>query len=55
MECMSDGTRTLKTCLKMEQYKSECLEYRVAYFECKRGQIDMRQRIRGPKGGASHE
>lgn len=26
-------------------------EFRVAYFECKRGQLDMRTRIRGPKGG----
>ncbi|OQR86810.1 hypothetical protein ACHHYP_09921 [Achlya hypogyna] len=55
MECMADGTRTLKTCLKLDDYKHECKEYRYAYFECKRGQIDMRQRIRGPKGGASHE
>jgi hypothetical protein len=28
-------------------------ELRVAYFECKRGQLDMRTRIRGPKGGMS--
>lgn len=27
--------------------------YRQAYFECKRGQLDMRTRIRGPKGGLS--
>ncbi|KAF1329629.1 Cytochrome c oxidase assembly protein, partial [Globisporangium splendens] len=50
-ECMSDGTRTLKQCLKMKEYAHECRGYRQAYFECKRGQLDMRTRIRGPKGG----
>ncbi|RQM18706.1 hypothetical protein DD237_000927 [Peronospora effusa] len=52
-ECMADGTRTLKQCLHDRTYSHECKEYRVAYFECKRGQLDMRQRIRGPKGGMS--
>ncbi|GAB9464451.1 Cytochrome c oxidase assembly protein [Globisporangium polare] len=50
-ECMSDGTRTLKQCLKLKEYSHECRGYRQAYFECKRGQLDMRTRIRGPKGG----
>ncbi|TMW62105.1 hypothetical protein Poli38472_009598 [Pythium oligandrum] len=50
-ECMRDGTRTLKQCLKMREYAHECSELRYAYFECKRGQLDMRTRIRGPKGG----
>ncbi|DAZ97560.1 TPA: hypothetical protein N0F65_005532 [Lagenidium giganteum] len=52
-ECMKDGTRTLKECLHMKEYLHECQLYRTAYFECKRGQLDMRQRIRGPKGGLS--
>ncbi|RLN44563.1 hypothetical protein BBJ28_00012500 [Nothophytophthora sp. Chile5] len=55
-ECMSDGKRTLKQCLHDRAYSHECkvgLEYRLAYFECKRGQLDMRTRIRGPKGGMS--
>ncbi|ETI31060.1 hypothetical protein F441_21779 [Phytophthora nicotianae CJ01A1] len=52
-ECMADGTKTLKQCLHDRAYAHECREYRVAYFECKRGQMDMRQRIHGPKGGMS--
>ncbi|KAG7378693.1 hypothetical protein PHYPSEUDO_009762 [Phytophthora pseudosyringae] len=52
-ECMADGSRTLKHCLHDRAYSHECKEYRLAYFECKRGQLDMRQRIRGPKGGMS--
>ncbi|ETV68149.1 hypothetical protein H257_15879 [Aphanomyces astaci] len=52
-ECMSDGTKTLKECLRAKEFRHECKEYRLAYFECKRGQVDMRQRIRGPKGGAT--
>ncbi|KAF0701598.1 Aste57867_7971 [Aphanomyces stellatus] len=54
-ECMADGTKTLKQCLALQEFKHECKEYRLAYFECKRGQLDMRQRIRGPKGGATQE
>ncbi|KAG6591094.1 cytochrome c oxidase assembly factor 5 [Phytophthora cinnamomi] len=52
-QCMADGTKTLKQCLHDRAHSHECQEYRVAYFECKRGQLDMRQRIRGPKGGMS--
>ena len=27
----------------------ECQEFRAAYFNCKRGSLDMRNRIKGPK------
>nr|CCA28364.1 hypothetical protein PITG_00849 [Albugo laibachii Nc14] len=52
-ECMSTGERTLQECLHERKYADECHAYRVAYFECKRGQLDMRTRFRGPKGGSN--
>ena len=38
--------KDVKRCLKAE----ECHKFREAYFLCKRGQLDMRTRIRGNKG-----
>ena len=43
----------LSLCLFVCVCRCSLQEYRVAYFECRRGQLDMRQRIRGPKGGMS--
>lgn len=45
-ECAKSG-KPIRECMKEE---SECTEYRTAYFECKRGALDMRNRIRGQKG-----
>jgi hypothetical protein len=45
-ECVQKGG-DIKDCMK-EEVDSECSKYRVAYFECKRGALDMRTRIRGP-------
>ncbi len=48
-DCVKSG-KDLKECVKAEKIDPECAEYRTAYFECKRGALDMRNRIRGQKG-----
>ncbi|CAM9972443.1 unnamed protein product [Choristocarpus tenellus] len=45
--CMKDGGR-LKECMKTED-RHECTVEHQSYFECKRGQLDMRTRIRGER------
>lgn len=47
-ECVKNGGST-KECMKTAEGNSVCGVYRKAYFECKRGGLDMRYRIRGPK------
>ena len=42
--CVAAG-RTLKECMEVED--GGCKGLRVAYFTCKRGQLDMRKRIKG--------
>ncbi|XP_074651130.1 cytochrome c oxidase assembly factor 5-like [Tubulanus polymorphus] len=52
--CVRKDKKTPLACLKLSQdavsYPSECHKLRVAFFECKRSLLDMRQRFRGPKG-----
>jgi hypothetical protein len=45
-DCVKKGGE-IKDCLKTD---TQCYEYRTAYFECKRGSLDMTARIRGQKG-----
>lgn len=50
-ECMKKGGE-LRTCMKNEGNSDgggECQELRAAYFNCKRGSLDMRSRIRGQR------
>ena len=42
-DCIAEG-KTVKQCLEVEQV---CKEFRTALFLCKRGQLDMRKRIKG--------
>ncbi|KAL5205591.1 hypothetical protein ABZP36_033800 [Zizania latifolia] len=44
--------RPYKECAgeKVPSITSECVGLRETYFNCKRGQVDMRARIRGNKG-----
>lgn len=44
-ECVKRGG-DIRSCMKEE---TECTQYRTAYFECRRGALDMRTRIQGPK------
>ncbi|EGG05942.1 uncharacterized protein MELLADRAFT_31749, partial [Melampsora larici-populina 98AG31] len=41
--------RTPKDCLQnhMSELPEECLHLRYAFFDCKRGLLDMRKRFRG--------
>ena len=43
--CMKSG-KSSKECLGAED-APDCQVYRTTYFECKRGQLDMRTRIQG--------
>ncbi|CAM9273908.1 unnamed protein product [Ectocarpus sp. 4 AP-2014] len=46
-QCMKDGGR-LKECLKTSD-REFCRQDYQSFFECKRGQLDMRTRIRGER------
>ena len=41
--CIAEG-RTIKDCLDADP---ECRDMRIAMMNCKRGQLDMRKRIKG--------
>jgi cytochrome c oxidase assembly factor 5 len=41
--CIAEG-RSVKECLEVDP---ECKEKRIALMNCKRGQLDMRKRIKG--------
>jgi len=41
-ECLKDPSR--------EDVPEQCKRFRVGYFECRRGWLDMRTRMRGNKG-----
>lgn len=47
-ECVRAQGGSVKECLR-EAPQSECRAYHTGYFECRRSQLDMRTRIRGPK------
>jgi cytochrome c oxidase assembly factor 5 len=46
--CMAEEGRGFKDCLHTDAVEACQLERR-SYFECRRGQLDMRTRIRGPR------
>ncbi|RYH04811.1 hypothetical protein EON65_46430 [archaeon] len=47
-QCVQQG-QDVKECMKTMEGEDRCGQLRRAYFECKRGSLDMRYRIRGPK------
>ncbi|KAL7099511.1 hypothetical protein ACP275_09G088500 [Erythranthe tilingii] len=51
-DCVKVENRPYRECAKEKspQISSECVGLRETYFNCKRGQVDMRARIRGNKG-----
>jgi cytochrome c oxidase assembly factor 5 len=44
-DCIGDMSKADGDC----SHSQECQELRNAYFNCKRGSLDMRNRIRGPR------
>lgn len=51
--CVKTEKRTLSDCVKGENgaiAPAECEVKRGNYFACRRGQLDMRSRLRGNKG-----
>nr|ABR17270.1 unknown [Picea sitchensis] len=50
--CVKEEKRSYRDCAgeKGPSIPSECAGLRETYFNCKRGQLDMRTRIRGNKG-----
>ena len=49
-DCVKKGN-SLKACVKDGRlFPSECQTKREVYLSCKRGQFDMRSRLRGNKG-----
>jgi len=56
LECLADSPcvlngRPVKDCMELSKEENGCKEFRTAYFECKRGQLDMRKRIKGNMPG----
>ena len=56
LECLADSPlvlngRSVKECMTLTKEESGCKEFRTAYYECKRGQLDMRKRIKGNMPG----
>ncbi|CAN6198578.1 unnamed protein product, partial [Urochloa humidicola] len=51
-DCVKVQKMPCKECAgeKVPNITSECVGLRETYFNCKRGQVDMRARIRGNKG-----
>ncbi|XP_050365777.1 uncharacterized protein LOC126784358 [Argentina anserina] len=51
-DCVKVEKRPVRECAgeKSPSISSECIGLRETYFNCKRGQVDMRNRIRGNKG-----
>ncbi|KAF8014756.1 hypothetical protein BT93_H0530 [Corymbia citriodora subsp. variegata] len=51
-DCVKLEKRSYRECAgeKSPSISSECVGLRETYFNCKRGQVDMRARIRGNKG-----
>ncbi|RAL41436.1 hypothetical protein DM860_010230 [Cuscuta australis] len=51
-DCVKGQNRPYRECAKETSpcISSECVGLRETYFNCKRGQVDMRARIRGNKG-----
>jgi len=49
--CVQVDKKTISECVRVDKgLSTECLGIRATYFRCKRGQLDMRTRIRGNKG-----
>ena len=52
LECLADSPcflsgKPIKECVQLPVDASGCQELNRAWFECKRGQLDMRKRIKG--------
>mmetsp|Transcript_56927 Transcript_56927/g.127123 ORF Transcript_56927/g.127123 Transcript_56927/m.127123 type:complete len:87 (+) Transcript_56927:107-367(+) len=52
LECLADSPciaegKSIKECMELEGAASGCKEFRTAFYLCKRGQLDMRKRIKG--------
>ena len=52
LECLADSPciiagRPIRECVTLREDESGCKELNAAFFECKRGQLDMRKRIKG--------
>jgi hypothetical protein len=46
-KCVKNGG-SIRDCIK-ENTEGDCQEFLTAYYLCKRGSLDMRTRIQGPK------
>lgn len=51
-DCVKVHGLSPRECLKegAPGQRSECMSFRLAFFECKRSMLDNRQRFRGRKG-----
>ena len=52
LECLADSPcvlagRSIKECMALDDTEDGCSGARQAFFNCRRGQLDMRKRIKG--------
>jgi hypothetical protein len=47
-DCVKNGG-DVRACMKVAEPSNDCQEFRHAYYSCKRGGLDARSRIRGPR------
>jgi cytochrome c oxidase assembly factor 5 len=52
--CVQSGKKVSECLKEKEGLPSECVAFKRAYFECRRGLLDNRNRIRGRKGQRAH-
>lgn len=48
--CVQSGKKVSECLKEPNVLPDECVSYKLAYFECRRGILDARNRIRGQKG-----
>ncbi|KAG8470601.1 hypothetical protein KFE25_009022 [Diacronema lutheri] len=52
LECLADsaciqGGKAMEECMAVRDEEGGCLSKRLLYMQCKRGQLDMRNRFKG--------
>mmetsp|Transcript_13664 Transcript_13664/g.33514 ORF Transcript_13664/g.33514 Transcript_13664/m.33514 type:complete len:86 (+) Transcript_13664:1-258(+) len=50
----ADRGASIRECVQADDIPQDCKSLRQMFFECRRGQLDMRNRIRGNRWGGQY-